>query len=127
MELGQQGQQGQENLYPALTKAELMAYATDPFWVRLRWFLFVLFWVAWVGMLVAAVAIIVVAPKCYRPAPKQWWQKGPVYEVYVKSFKDSDGDGMGDINGARASPEAGFCKINLELGTSGARPRHELM
>lgn len=25
------------NLYPALTKAELMHYATDPFWVKLRW------------------------------------------------------------------------------------------
>merc|ERR1712223_738446 len=78
---------------PALTKAELMKYATDPFWVKLRWILFVLFWVAWLAMLVGAVVIIIYAEKCPSPAPKKWWQKKPVYEVYVKSFKDPNGDG----------------------------------
>lgn len=100
--------------YPALTKAELLEYASDPTWVRLRWALFILFWVAWVGMLVASVVIIVVTPKCYAPAPKQWWQKGPVYEIYVKSFKDSDGDGVGDLKGTEQRSSFFKCAASLQ-------------
>merc|ERR1711973_790372 len=63
--------------FTGLTKEELLQYATDPFWIRLRWVLFIFFWVVWIAMLVASVVIIIYAPKCPSPEPKQWWQKGP--------------------------------------------------
>ncbi|XP_038206472.1 uncharacterized protein LOC119828406 isoform X1 [Zerene cesonia] len=67
--------------FTGLTKEELMKYAEDPFWIRLRWFMFVLFWAMWFCMLAGAIAIIVRAPKCAPPPPRTWYEKGPLVDV----------------------------------------------
>ena len=33
------------------------------------------------------------------PSPDPWWKHAVIYEIYPRSFQDSNGDGIGDLNG----------------------------
>lgn len=79
-----------------------MKYVNDPFWIRLRWILFVLFWAAWVAMLAGAILIIVYAPKCSKPTPLQWYKKGPLLTI-----DDNSGNTEADL------------KLIKDFGTTG--------
>jgi alpha-glucosidase len=39
------------------------------------------------------------APARILPRERQWWRDAVVYQIYVRSFADSNGDGVGDLRG----------------------------
>jgi alpha-glucosidase len=42
-----------------------------------------------------------------------WWQNGTIYHVYPRSFQDSNGDGIGDLNGIRLRLDY-FCWLGID-------------
>ncbi|KAG5851946.1 hypothetical protein ANANG_G00057230 [Anguilla anguilla] len=78
--------------FTGLSKEELMKVAGTPGWVRTRWVLLVLFWLGWLGMLAGAIVIIIQAPRC-KPLPKMdWWNEGPIYQVWdVEAYAGAAG------------------------------------
>ncbi len=53
---------------------------------------------------------------------KKWWKESVVYQIYPRSFKDSNGDGIGDLNGI--TEKMGYLP---ELGSAAPRlsPVHQ--
>jgi len=50
-------------------------------------------------MTAADESVLITTERAGLPAERGWWRKAVVYQIYPRSFADSNGDGMGDIRG----------------------------
>jgi alpha-glucosidase len=65
-------------------------------WIRLRAFLLA---VCLAATAVFAQTTAVVASGAAPTIDNTWWKHAVIYEIYPRSFQDSNGDGIGDLNG----------------------------
>ncbi|NWR16156.1 SLC31 protein, partial [Emberiza fucata] len=80
--------------YAGMPKEVLLQFSSQ---ARYRVTREILFWLVIAGAIVlvcATIAIIALSPKCL-----DWWQASPIYQIYPRSFRDSNMDGNGDLKG----------------------------
>lgn len=80
--------------YAGMPKEVLLQFSSQARYRITREILFWLIIAGAVALVCATIAIITLSPKCL-----DWWQDGPIYQIYPRSFRDSNMDGNGDLKG----------------------------
>lgn len=77
----------------------MKSYITNPKWKRIRWIVAIIYLLLIVSLLIGAILLIIYSERCPAKAKLVWYEKEIIYEVDLTTFRDSNGDGFGDIKG----------------------------
>lgn len=108
--------------FRGMGKDELLVHSSKPFWRRLRMICISIILLGWLALIITVVALVLVYPKCKSPDSRSWWQNEVIYRIYVRSYKDSDGNGVGDLDGVASKLD--YIK-DLGVGVISLSPDYE--
>ena len=92
-----------ESLIFVFVFKELKSYINDPRWKRIRWAIALLYVGILALLLIGSILLISTSPSCPPKTKLVWHEQEIIYELDVRTFRDANADGIGDIQGTRST------------------------